>query len=289
MPIGHPPDADDQDDHPAAGTGRTGHWAAAAASAEQLEDAVGAHSTVVVLGSGWAAAADALGVVEHEVDMAAVGLLTPGVPGHRGTVRSVTVDGERVLVLTGRVHLYEGHGAAAVCHAVRTAVLAGCTTVVLTNAAGSLRPELAVGRPVLVADHLNLTGANPMVGPPPPDDAAGRFVDLTDLYSARRRAAARALLPDLAEGVYAGLLGGSFETAAEIRMLGGLGADLVGMSTVLEAIAARHLGADVVGVSLVTNLAAGLQDTVDHHEVLDVAAGATDALVETLRAVVRTG
>lgn len=265
-----------------------GPWADAAASADRLRDRLGPHSTVVVLGSGWAGCVDTLGDVVVETGTDDVGLLAPGVPGHGGTVRSVDMDGERILVLTGRVHLYEGHGAPAVCHAVRAAVLAGCSTVVLTNAAGSLRPDLEVGRPVLVTDHLNLTGSNPMVGPPPPGEALSRFVDLSDLYSTRRRAAILGELPDLATGVYAGLLGGSFETPAEIRMLRTLGADLVGMSTVLEAIAARHLGAEVVGVSLVTNLAAGLQETVDHLEVLKAATAATDALATTLRAVVRT-
>jgi purine-nucleoside phosphorylase len=165
---------------------------------------------------------------------------------------------------------------------VRAAVLAGCEVVVLTNAAGSLRPELAVGTTVVISDQLNLTGTNPMAGPEPPDGLPSRFVDLTDLYSSRLRSALRQRRPARAEGVYAGLLGGSFETPAEIRMLGSSGADLVGMSTVLEAIAAKHLGAEVVGLSLVTNLAAGLQERVDHLEVLDVGVSAGDEMAAAL-------
>jgi len=263
-------------------------WADAARSAALLVDRLGTHRCVVVLGSGWAPVAAQLGEVVASAPFEAVGLAAPGVPGHSATARSVDVDGVPTLVLAGRVHLYEGHGADAVCHSVRAAVLAGCTTVVLTNAAGSLRPGLPVGRPVLISDHLNLTGANPMVGPPPPGDPADRFVDLVDLYAADRRAAVAAAVPGTPEGVYAGLLGGSYETPAEIRMLATMGADLVGMSTVLEAVAARHLGATVVGVSLVTNLAAGLQDRVAHAEVLEVAGSSTDALVEVLRAAVAT-
>jgi len=270
------------------GTSDSDQWSDAARSADLLRDQFGAHQCAVVLGSGWAPVAEQLGNVRAAQEMSAAGLSSPGVPGHDGTVRSVDVGGVPTLVLAGRVHLYEGHDAATVCHTVRAAVLAGCSTVVLTNAAGSLRPELPVGSPVLVSDHLNLTGANPMTGPPPPGGPGSRFVDLVDLYSAERRDAIRRSVPGTPEGVYAGLLGGSYETPAEIRMLSRIGADLVGMSTVLEAIAARHLGATVVGVSLVTNLAAGLQDNINHAEVLDVARSSTDALVEVLRAAVAT-
>jgi purine-nucleoside phosphorylase len=190
-----------------------------------------------------------------------------------------TGAGDRsVLLVSGRSHLYEGHPVDTVVHLVRSIVLSGCSTVVLTNAAGALRPGLGIGDAVLIADHLNLTGANPMAGPPPPEGLPGRFVDLTGLYDAGVRERLRGRRPGLSEGIYAGLLGGSFETPAEIRMLATMGADLVGMSTVLEAIAARHLGATVVGVSLVTNLAAGLQDHIGHQDVLDAAAAARDEL-----------
>jgi len=261
-------------------------WAAADRSAAAVHDRLGRHSVAVVLGSGWSQVADALGSPSQIIEMSAVHMTSPGVPGHGGTIRSVIVAGQPTLVLSGRIHLYEGHGAAAVCHSVRSAVLAGCSTVILTNAAGSLRARFAVGDAVLTADHLNLTGTNPMVGPPPPGNPSSRFVDLTNLYNEQRRAGIRTALPHLDEGVYAGMLGGSYETPAEIQMLAGMGADLVGMSTVLEAIAARQLGATVTGISLVTNMAAGQQDHLDHQEVLDVAANSTDRLVEVVHAAV---
>lgn len=265
----------------------------AATTASELLERVGPHRVAVVLGSGWAPVAELLGAVRTSMPAAAfTGVPAPTVPGHRGEYHSVVAEGAAgpvpVLVMAGRSHLYEGHPVETVVHPVRAAVLAGCSTVVLTNAAGSLRSEVGPGTPVLISDHLNLTGANPMCGPLPPQGMPGRFVDLTDLYSAERRAAIRAAAPALPEGVYAGLLGASFETPAEIRMLATLGADLVGMSTVLEAIAARHLGAEVVGISLVTNLAAGLQSSVDHDEVLSTGADAADRLGEVLRTVLGT-
>ena len=233
---------------------------AAAAIAERT--GVASHDVAVVLGSGWRPAADVIGPPEHEFAMAELpGFVPPTVEGHGGTIRSVRVGERRVLVLLGRTHLYEGHGVGPVAHGVRTVAAAGCRTVVLTNAAGGIRQGLSVGEPVLIADHLNLTATSPLVG-------AG-FVDLTDLYSPRLRALARSADPSLEEGVYAALPGPHFETPAEIRMLRGLGADLVGMSTVLEAIAARAEGLEVLGVSLVTNLAAGMTgEPLNHEEVL---------------------
>jgi purine-nucleoside phosphorylase len=237
----------------------------------------GAHDVAVVLGSGWAPAADVLtdglGAACTEISLADLGgFAAPSVAGHAGTVRSLVRPAQRVLVFLGRTHLYEGHPVTAVVHGVRTAVAAGCRAIVLTNAAGGLRDGYRVGQVVLVADHINLTGRSPLAGPPPPEPYPPRFTDLTDLYSARLRGLARAADPALAEGVYAGLAGPHYETPAEIRMLRTLGADLVGMSTVLEAIAARHLGAEVLGISLVSNLAAGLAPHgLDHAEV--VAAG----------------
>jgi purine-nucleoside phosphorylase len=261
-------------------TDRTAEDPVAAAAALAEATGVAAHDVAVVLGSGWRPAADLLGTPSHEIAMADLpGFVCPVVAGHGGTVRSVAVGDHRVLVLLGRTHLYEGHGVAAVAHGVRTAAAAGCRTVVLTNAAGGIREGMSVGDPVLVADHLNLTGLSPLHGP--------RFVDLTDLYSPRLRALARAIDPTLTEGVYAGLSGPHFETPAEIRMLRGLGADLVGMSTVLEAIAARAEGAEVFALSLVTNLAAGLSGApLDHQEVLDAGAGAATRMGELLRELV---
>jgi purine-nucleoside phosphorylase len=250
-------------------------YAAARASAARLAGLTGVpmHDVAVVLGSGWAPAADALGTPAAEVPMAALGgFPEPTVGGHSPKVRSLSVGGVRTLVFLGRVHLYEGHPVSTVVHGVRTAVAAGCRVVVLTNAAGGIRAGYRVGQPVLIADHLNLTGRSPLAGPPPPDGYGPRFTDLTDLYSARLRALARQADPGLAEGVYAAMPGPHYETPAEIRMLATVGADLVGMSTVLEAIAARHLGAEVLAISLVSNLAAGLASSgLDHAEV--VAAG----------------
>ena len=243
--------------------------AADAAAIIAQRTGVAKHDVAVVLGSGWRPAADVIGAPEHELAMADLpGFRPPTVEGHGGTVRSVRVGERNVLVLLGRTHLYEGHGVGPVAHGVRTAAAAGCRTIVLTNAAGGIREELTVGQPVVIADHLNLTATSPLVG--------ARFVDLTDLYSPALRARARAIDPTLTEGVYAGLPGPHFETPAEIRMLRGMGADLVGMSTVLEAVAARAEGLEVFGLSLVTNIAAGLTGApLDHQEVL--AAGAASA------------
>jgi purine-nucleoside phosphorylase len=250
-------------------------FAVAAASADRLTALAGPHDAAVVLGSGWSPAADAIGPAETEIPLAELGGFPAStVPGHAPTVRSVAAGTVRVLVFLGRVHLYEGLSPATVVHGVRTAVAAGCRTVVLTNAAGGIRPGLSVGEPVLISDHLNLTGRSPLAGPPP--SIGQRFTDLTDLYSPRLRALAREADPSLTEGVYAMMPGPHYETPAEITMLGRLGADLVGMSTVLEAIAARHLGAEVLGISLVTNLAAGLAgQSLSHAEVVE--AGRTSA------------
>jgi purine-nucleoside phosphorylase len=253
--------------------------AAEAAQALALRTGVAHHDVVVVLGSGWRPAADQLGEVTCAFPASELpGFHRPAVEGHGGELRSVDVDGTAVLVALGRVHAYEGHDLADVVHAVRTAVLAGCRTVVLTNAAGGLGEGMSIGQPVLVADHLNLTGRSPLTGPAPDASIGPRFPDMTDLYSARLRAMARELEPSLAEGVYAGMHGPQYETPAEIRMLQTLGADLVGMSTVHEAVAARHMGAEVLAVSLVTNLAAGIGDSLDHEDVLAVAARSADAM-----------
>lgn len=196
------------------------------------------------------------------------GFTPPTAAGHTGQVLSVAIGEHRVLVLAGRVHAYEGHDLLHVVHPVRAACAAGAAVVVLTNAAGAVRSDFEVGQPVLISDQLNLTFRSPLVGP--------QFVDMVDAYAPRLRALAREVDSALAEGVYAGLLGPQYETPAEVRMLRMLGADLVGMSTVHEAIAARAAGAEVLGVSLVTNLAAGITgEPLSHVEVL--AAGAASA------------
>lgn len=257
-----------------------------AATALAAVTGVDRHDVAVVLGSGWRPVADQLGEVVAEVPAVdLVGFPPAGVAGHPGTIRSIrTAGGCRVLALVGRVHGYEGHPPATVVHGVRTAHAAGCRTVVLTNAAGGIRPGLAVGQIVLVADHLNLTGASPLAGPL--GDDPPRFADLTDAYAPRLRRLAQEIDPTLAEGVYAGLGGPQYETPAEVRMLGRLGADLVGMSTVWETIAARHLGMEVLGLSLVTNLAAGMGPALDHADVLAAARAAVEPAGALLAAVV---
>nr|WP_082978164.1 purine-nucleoside phosphorylase [Mycobacterium gordonae] len=228
-----------------------------------------AHDVAVVLGSGWSPAITALGSPTAVLPQAEIpGFAPPRAEGHAGEILSVPVGARRVLVLAGRIHAYEGHDLQHVVHPVRAACAAGARIVVLTNAAGGLRTDMEVGQPVLISDHLNLTARSPLVG--------AQFVDLTDAYAPRLRALARECDPRLTEGVYAGLPGPHYETPAEIRMLRLLGADLVGMSTVHETIAARAAGAEVLGVSLVTNLAAGITgEPLSHAEVL--AAGAASA------------
>jgi purine-nucleoside phosphorylase len=259
----------------------------AAATAVREHSGVERHEVAVVLGSGWPAAAAGLGETVAEIRTSELpGFVPPTVPGHEDVVRSVRADGGRaVLALLGRVHAYEGHDLATVVHGVRVAARCGCRAVVLTNAAGGLREDLPVGRPVLISDHLNLTGRSPLTG----DGASGtgRFVDMTDAYSERLRAVARQVDPSLAEGVYAGVPGPQYETPAEVRMLRQLGADLVGMSTVHEVTAARHAGMEVLGVSLVTNLGAGLGTAgLDHGAVVGAGRDAAPALGELLAAVV---
>ena len=244
----------DQHDDPAA-------LARAAAVALAERTGVERHDVAIVLGSGWVPAIDALGTLVAEVTVTELpGFLPPAVEGHAGRIRSLDVEGTRVLAFLGRTHFYEGRGVEPVVHGVRVAAAAGCRTIILTNACGGLRPGLQVGDPVLIRDHLNLTARTPLVG--------ARFVDLSEAYSARLRALVQEIDPTIAEGVYAQFPGPQYETPAEVRMAGILGADLVGMSTVLEAIAARAEGCEVLGLSLVTNLAAGLGDTLDHEEVL---------------------
>jgi purine-nucleoside phosphorylase len=251
--------------------GRPGPDALARKAAQFIADGMGIaeHDVAIVLGSGWAPAVSALGRATAVIPMAEFpGFTPPSAAGHTGQVLSVSIGEHRVLVLAGRVHAYEGHDLAHVVHPVRTACAAGARVVVLTNAAGAVSEDFDVGQPVLISDHLNLTARSPLIG--------AQFVDMVDAYAPRLRALAREVDPELAEGVYAGLPGPHFETPAEIRMLRTLGADLVGMSTVHETIAARAAGAEVLGVSLVTNMAAGITgEPLSHVEVL--ATGAASA------------
>lgn len=261
-------------------------FAQATTAATALRKLAGApdFDVAVVLGSGWQAAADAIGPANQEITLSDIpGWPVPTVPGHSPSVRYVMASRQRVLVFLGRVHLYEGHQPDTVVHAVRASVAAGCHTVILTNAAGGIRTDYRVGQPVLISDHINLTGRSPLAGPPPPDGYPGRFTDLSNLYSARLRALARDADPALAEGVYAALPGPHYETPAEIRMLRTAGADLVGMSTALEAIAARHLGAEVLAISLVTNPAAGISTApLNHGEVVRAAAASATRIGQLL-------
>jgi purine-nucleoside phosphorylase len=234
------------------------------------------HDVALVMGSGWLPAADALGSTEAELAMTDLpGFAPPAVEGHAGTIRSVTAGEVRALVFLGRTHFYEGHGVHAVVHGVRLAARAGCRAVVLTNGCGGLRPEWVPGTPVLISDHINLTATSPIVG--------ANFVDLTDLYSSRLRALCREVDPSLDEGVYVQFPGPHYETPAEIRMVRTLGGDLVGMSTTLEAIAAREAGMEVLGISLVTNQAAGLGgEPLDHEEVLAAGRSAASRMGDLL-------
>ncbi|AIY03663.1 purine nucleoside phosphorylase [Arthrobacter sp. PAMC 25486] len=237
----------------------------AAEAAAHIAQATGVprHDVAVVLGSGWGGAAGLIGEVTAVVPAAEVpGFSAPSVPGHVATLSSIrTPDGKNVLVLGARTHFYEGKGVRAVVHGIRTAAAAGAKTVVLTNGCGGLREEWTPGTPVLISDHINLTAASPLEG--------ATFVDLTDLYSGRLRALAREVDPSLAEGVYAQFTGPHYETPAEVQYAKRIGADLVGMSTALEAIAARAAGMEVFGISLVTNLAAGISpEPLSHEEVL---------------------
>jgi purine-nucleoside phosphorylase len=223
----------------------------------------GDHDIALVMGSGWLPAADVLGAADHEIPLAELpGFSAPAVQGHGGTVRSLTLGDKRLLIFLGRTHFYEGKGVAAVVHGVRTAAAAGVKTMVLTNGCGGLNPAWSPGTPVLISDHINMTATSPLEG--------AHFVDLTDLYSSRLRALCKEADPSLDEGVYVQLPGPHYETPAEIGMVRAIGGDLVGMSTTLEAIAARAAGMEVLGISLVTNAAAGMTgEPLNHEEVLE--------------------
>jgi purine-nucleoside phosphorylase len=255
---------------------------AAAVIAERTGSAT--HDVALVLGSGWGQTGDLIGETLATLDNADVpGFARAAVAGHSGLMRSVAIGdtGRRALVFGTRTHFYEGRGVRAVVHAVRTAAAAGCRTIVLTNGCGGLNPAWAPGTPVLIRDHLNLTATSPIEG--------ANFVDLTDLYSPRLRDLARRVDPDLDEGVYVQFRGPHYETPAEVRMARILGGDLVGMSTTLEAIAARQCGLEVLGISLVTNLAAGISDApLSHAEVLEAGRVAADRCGRLLAAVVST-
>lgn len=228
------------------------------------------HDIGVVLGSGWAHTIETLGQINGKVAFAEVpGLGSDGVAGHVQEVTSVKLpDGRNVLVFGSRSHYYARRDIQAVAHVVRTIAASGATTVVLTNGSGGLSADFIPGTPVLISDHINLTGTTPLVGP--------EFVDMTDAYSRRLRTIAKRVDPSLAEGVYVQFAGPQYETPAEVAMAATLGGDLVGMSTALDTIAARHAGLEVLGLSLVTNAGAGVTDAPLSHEDV-IAAGRTAA------------
>jgi purine-nucleoside phosphorylase len=251
-------------------------------AADQLARLTGVeqHDLALVLGSGWLPAVDALGEATAEIASTDLpGFSAAAVAGHSGKIRSVRSGDRQLLVFLSRTHYYEGKGVAAVVHPVRTAAAAGCRAIVLTNGCGGLNQAWSPGTPVLIRDHINLTARSPIEG--------AHFVDLTDLYSSRLRAMCREVDPSLDEGVYVQFPGPHYETPAEIEMVRRIGGDLVGMSTTLEAIAAREAGLEVLGISLVTNLAAGISgEPLDHAEVLEAGRAAATRMGDLLTRVV---
>jgi len=238
------------------------------------------HDVLLVMGSGWLPALGALGEATAEVNTTDLpGFIPPAVEGHSGKIRSVRVGDKNVMVLTGRTHFYEGKGVRAVVHGVRTAAAAGAEVAILTNGCGGLKETWTPGTPVLISDHINLTAASPIEG--------ANFVDLTHVYSPRLRALCKQADPSLDEGVYVQFPGPHYETPAEINMIRIMGAHLAGMSTVLEAIAAREAGLEVLGLSLVTNQAAGMSgEPLNHEEVLEAGKSAATRMGALLGSVI---
>ncbi|MEI3844079.1 MULTISPECIES: purine-nucleoside phosphorylase [Microbacterium] len=258
-------------------------FAIAAEAAADLHRLTGVekHDIAVTLGSGWGKAAELIGETVATIPATEVtGFSRPALEGHVGTLRSIrTPAGKHVLVIGARTHYYEGHGVRRVVHSVRTAAAAGAATMVLTNGAGGIRETWRAGQPVLISDHINLTADSPLEG--------ATFVDLTDLYSRRLRDVARSIDPSLDEGVYCQFRGPHYETPAEVQMAKTIGGHIVGMSTALEAIAAREAGMEILGFSLITNLAAGIQTTpLSHAEVIEAGREAEPVISSLLARVI---
>ncbi len=258
-------------------------FAVAAAAAADIARLTGveSHDIALTLGSGWGKAADIIGETTATVPATEVtGFSRPALEGHVGTLRSIrTPDGKNVLVIGARTHYYENHGVRRVVHSVRTAAATGARIMVLTNGAGGIRETWKPGQPVLISDHINLTADSPLEG--------ATFIDLTDLYSRRLRDIARGVDPSLDEGVYTQFRGPHYETPAEVQMAKHIGGHIVGMSTALEAIAAREAGMEVLGFSLITNLAAGIQQTpLSHAEVIEAGREAEPVISALLARVV---
>ena len=252
-------------------------------AADQLLAAAGVDhiDVALTLGSGWSKAADVFGETLATINASEiVGFSAPVVEGHLRTLRVVRLESQRLaLTLRARTHYYEGHGVRRVVHGVRTAAAAGAKIMILTNGSGGIKEHWANGTPVVISDHINLTADSPIEG--------ANFVDLTDLYSPRLRELVRTCDPSIEEGVYVQLRGPHYETPAEVQMCKAIGGHLVGMSTALEAIAARERGMEVLGLSLMTNLAAGIQKTpLNHEEVLAAGVAAEPRLSALLSKVV---
>lgn len=252
-------------------------------AAAQIAEKTGVdrHDIGLTLGSGWGKAAELMGETTATIDAAEItGFSASAVVGHSGTLRSILLpSGKRALVIGARTHYYEGHGVRRVAHSVRTAAAAGATTMVLTNGAGGIKPTWTPGTPVLISDHINLTADSPLEG--------ATFIDLTDLYSHRLRELARTVDSTLDDGVYVQFRGPHYETPAEVQMAKTIGGHIVGMSTALEAIAARQAGMEILGLSLITNLAAGISDSpLSHKEVLEAGAAAEGRISELLARIV---
>ncbi len=255
----------------------------AAIAAAQIAERTGVphHDIALTLGSGWARAADLIGETTASIPATEIeGFSKPALEGHVGSIRSILLpSGKRALVIGARTHYYEGHGVRRVVHSVRTAAATGASIMILTNGAGGIKAHWKPGTPVLISDHINLTSDSPLEG--------ATFVDLTDLYSKRLRAIAKGIDPMLDEGVYTQFRGPNYETPAEVQMARIIGGDIVGMSTALEAIAARQAGMEILGMSLITNLAAGIQQTpLSHEEVIQAGKDAEPVISALLAKIV---
>jgi purine-nucleoside phosphorylase len=252
-------------------------------AASQIAEKTGVekHHVALTLGSGWGKAADLIGETVATVDATEiVGFSASAVPGHGGNLRSILLpNGKHALVIGARTHYYEAHGVRRVVHSVRTAAATGASVMILTNGAGGIRETWTPGTPVLISDHINLTADSPLEG--------ATFVDLTDLYSSRLRTLARTVDSSLDEGVYVQFRGPHYETPAEVQMAKVIGGHIVGMSTALEAIAAREADMEVLGMSLITNLAAGIQKTpLSHEEVIEAGRNAEGVIGSLLARIV---
>ena len=250
-------------------------------AAEILVEAWGRHDICIVLGSGWSSAVESWETEGSELwpVTGLPGFSAQSVAGHAGSVQSVTFEKCRALVFRGRTHYYESRDPFAVAHATRVALATGCRLVVLTNAAGAINTAYELGQPVLIKDHINLTWASPFNEPP--------ACDMTSIYTPRLIEKMRQLVPGIQTGVYTQFLGPQYESPAEIRMAALAGADLAGMSTAIEALAAVAGGAEVLGVSLVTNAAAGTSDAaLSHADVLAVGRKSAGAVMESIRAAI---